>query len=177
MTPSRRRICRPLIRRIFNSFAASTTMKSGASRQAIVKMVGRMLQKEVASLCSNKSESVLGKKPSNEMGNFFDLINAIIKELQFRAPTLLSLLKWALKTRRARQNCNVIMAMIISIICKNRRSSVSLFQNNFINSIHRSFWRTSMLILLFILLIKIIFNNGYISIFKNWGSACLTIEL
>ena len=128
MTPSRRRICRPLIRRNFSSFAA-TTMKSGASRQAIVKMVGRMLQKEVASLCSNKSESVLGKKPSNEMGNFIDLINAIIKELQFRASTLLSLLKWALKTRRARQNCNVIMVMIVSIICKNRRSSVSLFQN------------------------------------------------
>ena len=124
MTPSRRRICRPLIRRNFSSFAA-TTMKNGASRQAIVKM----LQKEVASPCSNKSELVLGKKSSNEMGNFIDLINAIIKELQFRAPTLLPLLKWALKTRRARQNCNVIMVMIVSIISKNRRSSVSLFQN------------------------------------------------
>ena len=47
MTPSRRRICRPLIRRNFHSFAA-TMMKSGTSRQATVKMVGRMLQKEVA---------------------------------------------------------------------------------------------------------------------------------
>ena len=66
MTLSRRRICRPLITRNFNSFAA-TMMKSGTSRQAIVKMVGRMLQKEVASQCSNKSESVLGKKASNEV--------------------------------------------------------------------------------------------------------------
>ena len=68
------------------------------------------------------------KEPSNEMGNFIYLINTIIKELQFRALTLLSPLKWASKTRRAQQNCNVIMVMIVSIICKNRMSSLACFK-------------------------------------------------
>ena len=71
-------------------------MKNGATRQAIIKMLGRRLQSEVASLCSIKSKSVFGKKPSDGMGNFIDTIKTVMEEMQLRAPTLLSLLKWAL---------------------------------------------------------------------------------
>ena len=76
----------------------------------------------------NKSKSVFGKKPSDGMGNFMDIIKTVMEEMQLRAPTLLSLLKWALKTKRIRQNCNAIIAVIVAIICKNRKSSICLFQ-------------------------------------------------
>ena len=127
MTPSRRRICRPLIRSNFNSFAGTAT-KNSATRQAIIKILGRKLQSEVASLCSTNLKSVLAEKPHDGMGNFINLINTLMEELVVKAPTLLSLLKWALKTRRARQNYNTIIAVIISIIGKNRKTSVCLFQ-------------------------------------------------
>ena len=127
MTPSRRSICRPLIRRNFSSFA-TTAMKNGATRQAIIKMLGRRLQNLVASLCSIKSKSVFGKKSSDGMGNFIDTIKTVMEEMQLRAPTLLSLLKWALKTKRIRHNCNATIAVIVAIICKNRKSSICLFQ-------------------------------------------------
>lgn len=116
-----------MIRRNFNSFAA-TAMKNSATRQAVIKILGRRLQNEVASLCSTKSKAVLAKKPNDGMGNFIDLIDTLMEDVTVRAPTFLSLLKWALKTRRARQNYNAIIAVIMSIICKNRKASVCLFQ-------------------------------------------------
>ena len=74
-------ICRPLIRRNFSSFA-TTDMKNGATRQAIIEMLVRRLQNEVASLCSIKSKSVFGKKPSDGMGNFIDTIKTVMEEMQ-----------------------------------------------------------------------------------------------
>ena len=92
MTPSRRRICRPLIRSNFNSFAG-TAMKNSATRQAIIKILGRKLQSEVASLCSTKLKSVLAEKPHDGMGNCIDLSNQHIdgriggKSTYFTVPT------------------------------------------------------------------------------------------
>lgn len=126
VTPSRRRICKPLLRKTYSSFA-SKTMKNSTTRKAMVNALGRMLQSEVAALCSCKSKSVLAQKPK-DIGDFHSMISSLMDDMKASSPTLLSLLKWTLKTRTARANTDVIIAMITSIMCKHRKSSVCQFQ-------------------------------------------------
>ena len=62
VTTTRRKFCRPLLRRSYNSFA-SNTLKNVAARKAVLKMFGRILHYEVSRLCSTKSKSMLSQSP------------------------------------------------------------------------------------------------------------------
>ncbi len=90
--------------------------------KALFKSLGQVLNKEVAALCS-KSEMNSSDvyKCSNEA-----LMNvkfsAVMKKLEQKAPTLLSLLKSCIKTSKPRTNSDQILALLIGVICKHRRS-------------------------------------------------------
>lgn len=127
VTPTRRPICKPLIRRNFNSFAVST-LKNSACKKAILKVLGQMLQKEISSLCSTKSKSVLAQKPKDLFTDFHGIVSCLMREMGTKAPILLVLLRTTLKTRWARKNTDIVVAMIISIMCKHRKASVCQFQ-------------------------------------------------
>lgn len=105
------------------SFAA-TTLKNGAARRAVLKVLGRVLQSEVSSLCSTTVKSVLAVKPKEVLGDFHGTIRRLMDEMGMRAPNLLSLLRWCLKTRQPRGNTDSLIAMITSIMCKHRKASV-----------------------------------------------------
>ena len=60
LTPHRRRICRPLVNFFYNSFASKCT-KRAAIKNAMV-VLGRILQNEVAAMCSDNFESILRLK-------------------------------------------------------------------------------------------------------------------
>ena len=58
VTPTKRRICKSLVRRNYQSFAKKC-VQNVVSRKALVKIVGRTLTKEVAAMCSKKFNSIL----------------------------------------------------------------------------------------------------------------------
>ncbi len=123
VTPRRRHICKSLVRRNYQSFATKC-VQNVVSRKALVKTIGRMLNKEVAALCSLKFDSILRTKCKESMLKF--KFGTIIKELQSQAPTLLILLQNCLKTRTPRANRKSTIAMITAMICKHRDSKCSL---------------------------------------------------
>lgn len=125
VTPSRRRICKPLIRRHFQSFAKKS-VQNPTARKAVVNSIGSILNKEVTAMCSNKFPSVMRCKPKQISVNIN--FTSIIKELESQAPTLLSIMKSCLKTKTPRGNVSLVVAMITALICKHRRSSCSLLQ-------------------------------------------------
>ncbi len=125
ITPTRRRICRPLIRSNFQSFS-NKCAQNLTTRKALIKTISQLLRGEVATMCSDKFPSLLRNK-SKEALMKFDF-NAVMMELGSHAPILLTLLKSCLKTKKTRPNEDLIIMVISAIICKHRRSSCSLMQ-------------------------------------------------
>ena len=79
LTLTRRRLCRPLIRSSLNSFAIQAVKRNASTRAIIVKVVGEMLHKEVACLCSDDLNSIMKQKDVNCYKKF-DMIIEKIKE-------------------------------------------------------------------------------------------------
>lgn len=125
ITPTRRRICRPLIRKNYQSFS-NQCAQNACTRKAMIKTVSCILSREIAGICSDKHHSVVRSK-SIEVLSSFDC-KEIIDELCSHAPTLLSLLRACLKTKAPRSNEDLILAVISGIILKHRRPSCSLIQ-------------------------------------------------
>ena len=104
-------------------------MSSEASKRAIiVKVVGEMLHKEVACLCSDDLNSIMKQKDVNCYKKFDMILKKLIESV---APILFSLLQSCLKTRRPRTNTRELVAVIVSILCKHRRPEVCLLQKVF----------------------------------------------
>lgn len=128
VTPTRRCICKPLIRKSYRSFAVHSLRGNKRTRAAIVKEVGRELRQEVAAICSDTFKSVMRQKSKAAIKKFHHTSVTLMRELETKAPTLLSLLKSCMKTRKPRSNTGTVIAMIVSVICKNRRPSACQFQ-------------------------------------------------
>ena len=75
----------------FNSFA-SKCMKGASIKNAMVTAIGRILQSEIAALCSDEFDSIMRLKTKGSVKDFNHIISTINKELQTKTPTLLSLL-------------------------------------------------------------------------------------
>ena len=125
MTPTRRRICKPLIRRSRCALARQC-LKDPVTRRFITKGVGLSLRHEVAKLCSDKVSSVLQDKSVEALETFS--WEAIIEEMKNRAPTLLSVLDSCTETRKPRKNRKAVTGIITAILCKHRRPTFSLLQ-------------------------------------------------
>ena len=125
MTPTRRRICKPLIRRSHCALARQC-LKDPVNRKFITKGVGLSLKQEVASLCSTKKSSFLQDKSVEALETFS--WEAIIEEMKSRAPTLLSVLNSCTETRHARKNRKAVIGIITAILCKHRHPTFSLLQ-------------------------------------------------
>lgn len=128
ITPTRRRICKPLIRKNYTSFAIHCVKRNPGTKQAIVGIIGQVLCNEVAAICSDSFNSITRQKSIDTLKNFRNIITSIHDELRKKAPTLLSLLMSCLKTAKPRQNTAYVVAVIVSIICKHRRPSSCLIQ-------------------------------------------------
>ena len=102
-------------------------MKRAAIKNAIVVSMGRILQNEVAAICSDNFESILRLKTKDSVKDINHIISTIKKELNRKAPTLLSLLQWCLK-KKVRSNSDELIATIVSIMCKHRRPSACIIQ-------------------------------------------------
>ena len=126
VTPTRRRICRPLIWKNYQSFSNQCAQNT-CTRKAMIKAVSCIISREIAAICSDKHHSVVRSK-SIEVLPSLDC-KEMIDALYSHAPTLLSLLRALLKTRVPRSNADLILAVINGIILKHRRPSCSLIQH------------------------------------------------
>lgn len=125
MTPQRGRICKPLVRRSYNSFAAKT-MQNKLARKAVTTQIGQIVHREIVSLCSDKYDFILRNKSKAALKDFqFD---DFIQQLSYQAPTLISIFKSSLRTRTRRRHSNLVLGLLIGIICKFRRQSCCLLQ-------------------------------------------------
>ena len=125
MTPTRRRICKPLIRGSRCALARQC-LKDCVLRRYINKSVGVSLQHEIAGLCSDKVESILRDKSVRALETF--KWDSVMEEMKTRAPTLLSILESCTKTRKVRKNRKAVIGIIAAILCKHRRPTASLLQ-------------------------------------------------
>lgn len=125
ITPSRRKICKPLIRRNFQSFSIKC-FENVVTRKAIIKKICGMLRQEVSAICSDNYSTVMRDKNSEALIEF-DFAK-IIEEMELKTPTLLYLLQNCLKANTPRGNEKAVLAIIASMIFKHRRSSCSLLQ-------------------------------------------------
>ena len=104
LTPARRRLCKPLIRTNYASFARQCVHKNHATRRVILHSLGQLLKNEVKKLCSDKFPSVTRLKRKEYIQNFDLVKRSMLKEMRENAPTLFSILMSALKTRTKRKN-------------------------------------------------------------------------
>lgn len=128
LTPSRRRICRPLLRTNYSSFAIQCIRKNKTTKSAIIRVVGQLLKSEVAGICSDNFHSITRQNDKECVNDFDSVRKTLLSEMKSKAPTLFSLLTACLKTRKPRANTDTIVALIFSIMCKHRRPSACLFQ-------------------------------------------------
>ena len=120
--PRRRKICKPLIRRNFGSFAIKC-VQNRTTKQAMIKNHRRNFEQGNIGLCSKKVQSILKGKSKESFEKF--QVNAFVKELKC---TLLSILTSCLKTKTPRLNCSVMTTVIVALLCKHRNPSCSLLQ-------------------------------------------------
>ena len=127
ITPSRRKLCKQLARRQHKG-TAKQCLSHNLIRQNVVKEMGKIVQKEIALLCSDKVTSVLQDRSGTELLEFS--WERIHRELEEYTPNLLTLLKWCTKTRTTRNDRPrvAVICLCISMLCKFRNSRMSLTQ-------------------------------------------------
>ena len=114
------------MKKSYNSFA-SKCMKGASIRNAMVTTIGWILQSEIAALCSDDFDSIMRLKTKGSVKDFNHIISTINKELQTKMPTLLSLLQWCFQ-KKLSSNTDVLIATIVSIMCRLRRPSACILQ-------------------------------------------------
>ena len=122
LTPSRKHIGRAVARGSRHAIV-SHCLEDPVMRNYIISRVGKIVQSEVATLCSDRSNSVLRHHSKEQLLKFkWEDVNLEMRE---HAPILLSLLHAATHTRRSRPNQEAVIAMCTAMICKLRRGEMS----------------------------------------------------
>ena len=125
VTPKRRKICKPLIRRNYQSFAAKC-VKSKCTQSAIIKEICQLVRKDVERICSDKVDSILRCASKESLKEF--QLDILIHQFKDQAPTLLTIIENSLHTKKSKHNFKLVLVLIIAMICKFRRPSYCLLQ-------------------------------------------------
>lgn len=127
VTPTRRRICRPLIRKNYKSFAVNC-LRNKTTKKDVVECIGLELRSEVAAICSDRFNSITTQKSKSAIKNFSHTYKSLLDEIRDRAPTLLTLLQYCLSTKQPGRNADAEIAFIVSIMGKHKRPSACQMQ-------------------------------------------------
>ena len=92
----------------------------------MVTEIGKVIRKEVKSLCSDKAASILKESDKSNLVQF--TWEKVLAEIQLLAPTLLKLLQTVLEKKNLKSHIPII-GMITSILCHFHRNSVNCVQN------------------------------------------------
>ena len=126
MTPTRKYIAKSLFHRSKHAFV-SNCFKNNEVSKTIIDKVGEIIQREVATMCSLKVNSVL-RLPLHSYEAFS--WNSLCTEMKTHAPVLFQLLLSATSSKRRRNSGppEIIISAVVAIICKQRCNSMSLLQ-------------------------------------------------
>ena len=124
MTPSWEGDVKSLARGSWRA-AIKRSMKDPTQQLYIVECVGRVIQYEIQRFCSN-SHSILSSSQVEHIKKF--QWNEVIVDAEKCMPVLMKLLGKCLKTPTKRENAIPVTGMIISILAKQRRPQLCLFQ-------------------------------------------------
>ena len=122
LTPSRKQIAKAIARGSRLAIV-SHCLQDPVVRKHIISRVGKMVQSEIATLCSDGCNSVLRRHSKEQLLKF--KWEDVSLEMQQHAPILLSLLYAATHTRRNRPNQEAVIAMCTAMLCKLRRPDMS----------------------------------------------------
>ena len=128
ITPRRRKLFKPLVHTSYKSFAIQCVKKNKVTKAAIVRVLGQVLQTEIAAVSSDDFESLTRDKSKEALLNFEKVVATINDEMKCKAPTVLAILMACLKTKKPRINTDGVIALIFSVMCKHRRPSACLIQ-------------------------------------------------
>ena len=122
LTPSRKHIGKAVARGSRHAIV-SHCFEDPVMRKYIISRVGKILQSEVAALCSDRCNSVLRRHSKEQLLKFkWEDVNL---EMRVHAPILLSLLHAATRTQRSRPNQEAVITMCAAMMCKLRRRDMS----------------------------------------------------
>lgn len=135
LTSSLKRIGRSVGRRSRKSIALQC-MKDGRIRTRILKVLGKYIQKEIATMCTLKKESILRMSEPTALQKFS--WEALATEVKETAPNLFGILDGSLqvqvtpsqqKGRKSRRvNKTAILGLCTAILCRYRNQSMNLVQ-------------------------------------------------
>ena len=125
LTPSRRRIGRAVARGSRLAIV-SHCLEDVVLRKHIIASIGKRVQAEVATLCSDKCNSVLRQHAKEQLLKF--KLENFNQEMRAHAPTLLTLLQAATHTRHQRPNQQAVIATCAAMMCKLRRKEMNMVQ-------------------------------------------------
>ena len=139
LTPTRKKFGK-LIARGSKVAIAEECLNHKDVKAAVIAKVGKLVREEVRVMCSDGHDSVLKSTNPQNLRTF--KCEMIINEMEECAPTLLSILRECTRPLKAKQlesnkkrrrvatpsDRNAVIAMCTAILCKNRRSSMSLLQ-------------------------------------------------
>lgn len=105
---------------------AVDSMKNPCVRKHIIELVGTQIRKEIRVMTSDNAHSFLCSQSKADLKEFkWDRLHA---ELSDNAPTLLSILLAATKTRVPRPNAHIVVGTCVAILLKHCNPKMSLLQ-------------------------------------------------
>ena len=107
----------------------------------IILGVGKLVNQELRKICSDTMQSIQKSRKKEDMNAF--PLKPILEETATYSPTLFSIIKTCTRSTSLRPNEDIVICTIVFILCKFRRSSMSLFQRAVSALLHASHAGTS----------------------------------
>ena len=100
--------------------------KDIVTRGYLLKKIGRLVQGEIKTMCSDRVASVLQSKDYKNLKEF--KWDSVLNEIKTHAPVLLNILLSCTRTRHPRSNQAATMCFVASILFKFRYSRMNAVQ-------------------------------------------------
>ena len=125
LTPQRKHLGKAVARRSKKAIAAEC-MKDQAVQKHIVKLVGKMVHREIKKFCSDSANSILKRDDPQCIKTFS--WESFSSEISKFAPVLKSILQATSKTGMSNTDFNVVMCVCVALLLRNRNPRMNLIQ-------------------------------------------------
>ena len=125
LTPTRKPAGKALARRS-QCALMSELLKDPANTKYLLRRIGILLRRELALMCSDRTNSILRSQSMSDLRNF--TWNSLLSELSLKAPTLLSILQSCTYLSKPHQNRSAVIGMCSALLLKHRFSKMCIVQ-------------------------------------------------
>ncbi len=126
LTPSRKKLGK-LVANGSRASIAAQCLRDQLCRKYITAGVAKLVRLEVATMCSDRFDSILHKYSVDDLQSFN--WEMVITEMKASAPTLLHILQLATRKKREDRNKQkMVIGVCLCILCKFRRPTANILQ-------------------------------------------------